>query len=113
MDFCTAKRRGHGRLGRVETGLHLLAHPGEWCKGGQRRTQARKPVMMHPGFLTTKKLRLRDYDLEIHEMLPVRVGSRLQNGNTRTAGGWQKKPESTGLEPATSAVTGRRSDQLS
>jgi len=25
----------------------------------------------------------------------------------------KKKPESTGLEPATSAVTGRRSDQLS
>jgi len=42
--------------------------------------------MMRSSFLTTKKLRLRDYDEESHEMLPVRVGSRLQNGNTRTAG---------------------------
>ena len=55
--------------------------------------------MMHPGFLTTKKLRLRDYDREIHEMLPVRVGSRLQNGNTRTAGGWQKNRSLRGSNP--------------
>ncbi|MEA3145982.1 MAG: hypothetical protein QOI53_1439 [Verrucomicrobiota bacterium] len=27
--------------------------------------------------------------------------------------GWKEKPESTGLEPATSAVTGQRSNQLS
>ena len=42
------KRRGHGRLGRVETGLHLLAHPCQWCKGGQRRTQAWMPAGCRP-----------------------------------------------------------------
>src|ERR1700722_17241602 len=39
-----------------------------------------------------------------NELITIRMVSR---------GGWKEKAESTGLEPATSAVTGQRSNQLS
>jgi hypothetical protein len=44
--LCRAKEGGHGRPGRVETGL-LFSHHAHWNQGALQRTQARRAVSLY------------------------------------------------------------------